>query len=61
MAKGIANYKHIDWLKKELETESYLKNVLNRRHHSALAKFCCGDAPIRLETGRYEHLDINDM
>ncbi len=46
--------------KKELETECYLKNVLNRKHQSALAKFCCGVAFIRLETGRYEHLDIYD-
>ncbi len=37
--------------KKELETECYLKNVLNRKHRSALAKFHCGVAPIRLETG----------
>ena len=29
-------------------------------NRSALAKFRCGVAPIRLETGRYERLDVND-
>ncbi len=37
------------------------KNVLNSKHFSTLAKFCCGVAPIRLETGRYEQFDINDI
>ena len=27
--------------------------------HSALAKFCAGVAPLRLETGRYENLAVN--
>ncbi len=31
----------------------YLHIVLNKRYCSALAKFRCGIAPIRLETGRY--------
>ena len=34
--------------------------VLNRKHRSALAKFRAGVAPIRLETGRYEGLDVDE-
>ena len=29
-------------------------------HRSALAKFRCGVAPLRLETGRYEGLSVSD-
>ena len=29
------------------------------KHRSAFAKFRCGVAPIRIETGRYEGLDVN--
>ena len=31
-----------------------------RSHRSALAKFRCGVAPIRSETGRYENLSVNE-
>ena len=34
--------------------------LLPLKHRSALAKFCCGVAPIRLETGRYERLAVNN-
>ncbi len=36
---------------------------MNRKHHSALAKhskFRAGVAPIRLETGRYDGLEVDD-
>ncbi len=33
---------------------------MNRKHHSALAKFRTGVAPIRLETGRYEDLEVDE-
>ncbi len=39
--------------KKNLKPEVYVQTVLNKIHCSALAKFRCGVAPIRLETGRY--------
>ena len=29
------------------------------KHGSAFSKFRCGEAPIRIETGRYEGLDIS--
>ena len=29
-------------------------------HRSALAKFCCGVVPIRVETGRYERLPLDE-
>ncbi len=46
--------------KNAITTEPYLKNVLNKRHRSALAKFRCGVASIRIETGRYEHLQVEE-
>ncbi len=33
---------------------------MNRKHRSALAKFRAGVAPIRLATGRYEGLEVDD-
>ena len=39
-------------------TETYVSSILSRRHRSAYAKFRCGVAPIRLETGRYERLNV---
>ena len=44
--------------KSEYETEKYLTVNLPIRHRSALAKFRCGVAPIRIETGRYEGLPL---
>ncbi len=45
--------------KQSFSTEPYLK-LLNKSHRSALARFRCGVAPIRIETGRYEQLYLND-
>ena len=45
--------------KDTFETESYVRTVMSRAHRSALAKFRCGVAPIRLETGRYEGLPVD--
>ena len=39
-------------------TEKYLNCNIPRHHRSAYAKFPCGVAPIRLETGRYERLPL---
>ena len=39
-------------------TENYVDEVLNRQHRSALAKFGCGVAVLRKETGRYERLTL---
>ena len=40
------------------ETEKYCTMVLPRCHRSALSRFRCGVARIRLETGRYERLPV---
>ena len=41
-----------------------LRNMLNclcqKKYRSALCKFRCGVAPIRIETGRYERLNVTD-
>jgi hypothetical protein len=39
---------------------AYVRTVYNKNYRSALSKFRCGVAPIRLETGRYEHLQIDE-
>ncbi|MEW8546023.1 MAG: reverse transcriptase family protein [Candidatus Thiodiazotropha sp.] len=46
--------------KQEFQSETYLKCSMSRAHRSAYAKFRCGVAPIRIETGRYERLNYND-
>ena len=46
-------------MKTEYVTESYV-SILNKKHRSAICKFRCGVAPIRLETGRFEGLDEKD-
>ena len=44
--------------KSEYATEQYLSYFIPRLHRSAYAKFCCGVAPIHLETGRYERIPL---
>ncbi len=44
-------------LKQNFGPSEYVNNTfINKRHRSAFAKFRCGVAPIRLETGLYENL-----
>ena len=45
-------------MKRECKTEDYCLLRLPLKHRSAFAKFCCGVAPICIETGRYEDLDL---
>ena len=40
--------------------ENYLIFNIPGRYRSALAKLRCGVAPIRIETGRYENIDIEN-
>ena len=40
--------------------EPYCKLILPLKHRSVFAKFRCGVAPLRIKTGRYEQLVIND-
>lgn len=46
--------------KKEYKCEPYLKCSMSRQHRSAYAKFRCGVAPLRIETGRYENIHLNN-
>ena len=45
--------------KSQYESESYITENLPVQHRSARAKFRCGVAPIRIETGRNERLALN--
>jgi hypothetical protein len=47
--------------KKEYKTEHYVQSEIIKRHYrAALSKFRCGVAPLKIETGRYEALPINE-
>ena len=45
--------------KSTFETENYVKVIMPFAWRSAFAKFRTGVAPLRLETGRYENLAVN--
>ena len=40
--------------------ENYVSCNMPRSYRSALAKFRCGVAPLKIETGRYVNLDVNE-
>ena len=42
------------------KTENYLKGLLPRTNRSAFAKFRCGVAPLRIESGRHERLSVDE-
>jgi hypothetical protein len=44
--------------KQEFKAESYVKMILPAKHRSALSKFRSGVAPLRIETGRFEGLPV---
>lgn len=46
--------------KYEFGIENYCKIILPLQHRSAFAKFRSGVAPIRIETGRYENINVNE-
>ena len=46
--------------KSEYVVEPYLVQTLPKIHRSSIAKFWCGVAPIRIETGRFERLKEED-
>ena len=46
--------------KEVFETEMYLSKNIPSRYRSAFAKFRCGVAPLRIETGRYENKNVNE-
>ena len=46
--------------KSEFKTEKYCQIIMPLKHRSAFAKFRCGVAPLKIETGRYENIPIVD-
>ena len=47
-------------MKNEFHVEPYCLEILSRKHRGALAKFRSGTAPIKVETGRYQNLDLSE-
>ena len=43
----------------DYRAEYYVKSVLLRNNRSTIAKFGCGVAPLRIETGRFERLPVD--
>ena len=46
--------------KNDFYPEPYVISDMPRCYRSAMAKFRCGVAPIRVETGRYENIPLNE-
>ena len=57
---GMNKLKTYKLFKDTYEVEAYVKTVMPRCHRSALARFRCGVASIRVETGRYERLPLDE-
>ena len=45
--------------KQSFSTEKYVTLILPRKHRAAFCKFRAGVAPLRIETGRYERLPVD--
>lgn len=48
------------FFKQNYDVEEYCLTILPANHRSAFTKFRCGVAPIRIETGRYENISVDD-
>ena len=46
--------------KNSFSPEAYVTSIMSKKHRSAMAKFRCGVAPIKLETGRYNGTPVNN-
>ena len=57
---GRNKLRHYKLLKHNYSQEMFLNQPLHRSHRSALMKFRCGVAPLRVETGRYENVPFNE-
>ena len=58
--QGLNKLRTYRGFKQDFVTEKYVKMAMPRCHRSAFAKFRCGVAPIRVETGRYERLPFEE-
>ena len=47
-------------MKTDFHVEPYCLEILSLKHRGALAKFRSGTVPIKVETGRYQNLDLSD-
>ena len=47
-------------MKRDFQVEPYCLEILSRIHRGALSKFRSGRAPITVDTGRYQNLDLSE-
>ena len=58
----VTSYVHTvyDLFKSDFETTYYCKMIMPLRHRAASAKFRCGVAPLRIETGSFENKSLEE-
>ena len=60
MVEVAINSERIDFKnKKKFLTEIYCKIALSFSHKSVIAKLRCGNASLRIETGRFENMRVD--
>ena len=47
-------------MKSDFQVGPYCLEIISRKHRGSLAKFRSGTAPIKVETGRYQNLDLTE-
>ena len=47
-------------MKSDFQVEAYCLEIISRKHRGSLAKFRSGTALIKVETGRYQNLDLSE-
>ena len=47
-------------MKNDFHAEPYCFEIMSRKHRGSLAKFRSGTVPIKIETGRYQNLDLSE-
>ena len=59
MSDGVKKLRSYKKFKNVYGVETYLCNNMPGKYKSAFSKFRCGVAPLRIETGRYENLNVD--
>ena len=47
-------------MKRDFQVEPYCLEIISRKHRGSLAKFRSDTAPIKVETGRCQNLDLSE-
>ena len=47
-------------MKSDFQVEPYCLEIIYRKHRGSLAKFRSDTVPVRVQTGRYQNLDLSE-